>query len=191
MNYKALNLEPDESVIYEVRKHWVIFLGFTVVLIFIAILPILLVVGLSLFSPDVLSMFSTDKFYSVFFFFYCLWVLTLWMFFFIDWTKYYLDVWYVTEKRIIIVDQRNLFNRQISNVRFDRMQDVSLNVQGALATFLDFGNIKVQTASEDNTEFFMNTVRHPEEVRRIIFSQHNKISEKKHPFSAVHNNGAL
>lgn len=110
---------------------------------------------------------------------------------FIDWTKYYLDVWYVTEKRIIIVDQRKLFDRQMSNIRFDRMQDVSLNVQGVIATFLDFGNIKVQTASEDNTEFIMNTVRHPEEVRRIIFSQHNKISEKKHTPDSVHNNNAI
>jgi len=115
----------------------------------------------------------------LFSFFYFMWLLILWISFFLNWTKYYLDVWYVTEKRIIIADQKQLFDRQVSSIRFDRVQDVSVNVDGFLATFLDFGSIRVQTASEDNTEFSMTVVRHPEEVRRIIFSQHNTISDKK------------
>jgi hypothetical protein len=64
------------------------------------------------------------QFYTLFAFFFILWVLTLWIFFFLDWTKYYLDVWYVTQKRIIIIDQKALFDREISNVRFDKIQDV-------------------------------------------------------------------
>lgn len=177
MNYRALNLEEGEGVILEVRKHWIVFAGYGAILVFIALMPL---VALSFFEFFGLASFQvslSSGFYVLFSFFYILWVLTLWIFFFLDWTKYYLDVWYVTEKRIIIVDQQGLFDRRISNVRFDKVQDVSLDVDGVIATFLDFGDIVVQTASEDNTKFTMTTVRHPEEVRRIIFSQHNTNSE--------------
>lgn len=179
MNYKALNLEEGEEVILEVRKHWIVFAGYGFVLVFVALMPIVVLTFFDVFASKAFNLSLSGQFYALFSFFYILWALTLWIFFFLDWTKYYLDVWYVTKKRIIIVDQKGLFDRQISNVRFDRVQDVSVTVDGVLATFLDFGNIKVQTASEDNYDFSISTVRHPEEVRRIIFSQHNSISENK------------
>jgi uncharacterized membrane protein YdbT with pleckstrin-like domain len=111
-------------------------------------------------------------------FFYSLWLLFLWASFFVQWTKYYLDVWYVTEKRIIDVAQKKIFDREISNLRFDKIQDVTIDVHGFIPTLLGFGNIKVQTAGEDNKDFMMDTVRHPDEVRRVIFSQHNEIGDK-------------
>lgn len=43
---------------------------------------------------------------------------------------------------------------------------------------LDFGDIRVQTASEDNLEFVLNTVRHPENVRKVIFERQNRINER-------------
>lgn len=178
MNYKVLNLEEGEDVILEVRKHWIVFAGYGAVLVFIALMPLMALTFFEIFGSTTFQLSLSGQFYTLFSFFYILWVLTLWIFFFLDWTKYYLDVWYVTEKRIIIIDQQALFDRRISNVRFDKVQDISLDVDGVIATFLDFGDIVVQTASEDNTKFTMTTVRHPEEVRRIIFSQHNTSSEK-------------
>jgi uncharacterized membrane protein YdbT with pleckstrin-like domain len=105
----------------------------------------------------------------------------LWLSFFINWTKYYLDVWYVTEKRIIAVDQRGIFNRGISNLRFDKIQDVTIDVKGFIATLLNYGNVKVQTAGEDNYEFSMSVVSNPENVRKVIFNQHNEIGDRRPP----------
>ncbi|MFZ2522766.1 MAG: PH domain-containing protein [Minisyncoccia bacterium] len=176
-NYKALALHEGEDVIMEVRKHWVVFLGYGAGLVFMACLPLVAFMLVSVYAPAVFSYIS-GSIYSLFSFVYLLWVLSLWILFFLDWTKYYLDVWYVTQERIIVVEQRTLFDRQVSNVRFDRIQDVSVNIDGVIATFLDFGNIVVQTASEDNTKFTITTVRHPEEVRRVVFSQHNMLSQR-------------
>lgn len=179
MNYDALHLDPGEKVILEVRKHWIVFANHASGLLFAAFLPFILFTVLKIFVPGILSITFPGNNAALFLFFYSLWLLVLWLSFFVDWTKYYLDVWYVTEKRIIIADQKYLFDREISNIRFDKIQDVSVDVNGLIPTFLDFGNIRVQTASEDNTEFIMTVVRHPEEVRRIIFSQHNEIGDKK------------
>ena len=179
MSYESLHLDPEEKVILEVRKHWIIFVSSAFGLLFLAFMPFAIFATIEIFAPVLLNITFPGNVWALFLFFYSLWLLLLWISFFAQWTKYYLDVWYVTQKRIIIVDQRRLFDREISNVRFDRIQDVTITVDGVLSTFLHFGNIRLQTASEDNTVFFLNTVRRPEEVRKVIFSQHNVIGDKK------------
>lgn len=179
MDYRALNLDPGESIILEVRKHWIIFAAHASGLIFAAFLPFALFTFFKIFAPGMFLIKIPGNPSALFLFFYSLWILALWISFFVDWTKYYLDVWYVTQKRIIIADQKFLFARELSNIRFDKIQDVSVDINGLLPTFLDFGNIRVQTASEDNTEFIATVVRHPEDVRKVIFSQHNEIGDKK------------
>ena len=184
MSYKALHLEPDEHVILEVRKHWIVFVGQALALLFIAILPPVLFVLMETFVPNLPNINFFGNKSALFLFLYTLWLLFLWIYFFIEWTRYYLDVWYVTEKRIIVIDQKDIFHREVSNLRFDKIQDITLEVHGFIPTFLKFGNIRVQTASENSQEFYMNSVRHPEVVRKIIFSHQNKSGDVK-PFSSV------
>ncbi len=177
--YEALHLDPGENVIFEVRKHWIIFLEHTIALSLAAFIPFVVFALLEIFVPTLINVNLPGNEYALFVFFYCIWLLILWISFFVNWTKYYLDVWYVTEKRIIAIDQKRIFSREVSNVRFDKVQDVTVTVKGFIATFLDFGNIEVQTASEDNRDFKMTVVRHPQEVRRIIFNQQNKNSDTR------------
>jgi uncharacterized membrane protein YdbT with pleckstrin-like domain len=185
MLYKALHLESDEHVIFEVRKHWIVVAGYALALLFAAILPFIILVATEKFIPAFSDLDFFGNRVALFLFLYTLWVLFLWISFFVHWTKFYLDVWYVTEKRIIVVEQKTLFHREVSNLLFDKIQDVTLDAEGFIPTLLGFSDVRVQTASEDNKEFIMTTVRHPEEVRRIIFSHQNKSAEKipqKHTF---------
>ena len=178
MSYEALHLDPDEHVILEVRKHWIVFFGNAIALLFSAFIPFVILTALKVFLPQIFKIPLSGNVYALFLFFYCLWLLVLWISFFIYWTKYYLDVWYVTEKRIIAIDQRSTFNREISNLRFDKIQDVTIDVDGFIPTILKFGNVRVQTASEDERDFYMSMVKNPDEVRRVIFNQHNETSSK-------------
>ena len=175
MSYDALHLDLDEHVILEVRKHWIVFVGHAIGLFLGAFLPFALFTALKMFIPNIFNISIPGNTYALFLFFYTLWLLTLWISFFVAWTQYYLDVWYVTEKRIIIIDQKHLFDRYISNIRFDKIQDITIDIDGFIPTMLKFGNIRIQTASEDESEFTMTSVRYPEEVRRIIFGQHNEV----------------
>ena len=178
MSTDVLHLDADEHIILEVRKHWIVFVTYALSLLFSGLVPILLVYLFDIIFPNILSIDFSGKNIDLFLFLYCLWFLFLWISFFMNWTKYYLDVWYVTEKRIIAVDQRSIFNRGISNLRFDKIQDVTIDVKGFIPTLLNFGNVKVQTAGEDNYDFSMTAVKDPENVRRVIFSQHNEIGDK-------------
>ncbi|MEI6842919.1 MAG: PH domain-containing protein [bacterium] len=178
MNYESLHLDPDEHVILEVRKHWIVFFGHALSLFLGAFLPFAIFVAIKIFLPGIFAnIHLPGNTYALFLFFYSLWILFLWISFFLEWTKYYLDVWYVTEKRIIDVEQKRIFDREITNLRFDKIQDVTIDVHGFVSTMLNFGNIKVQTAGEGTPDFTLMTVKNPDEVRRIIFSQHNEIGD--------------
>ncbi|MES3004563.1 MAG: PH domain-containing protein [Patescibacteria group bacterium] len=176
MLYHALNLEKDEHVIQEVRKHWIVFVGQGFVTGFLGLFPVFLKGIVDVFMPGILDVPVPGNVNALLLFLYSIWLLFLWLWFFIDWTKYYLDVWYVTEKRIIIVNQKKIFDREVSNLRFDKIQDITLDVHGFLSTLLNFGTIRVQTASEDSKSFQISAVRYPEKIRKVIFSQQNKNS---------------
>jgi uncharacterized membrane protein YdbT with pleckstrin-like domain len=80
----------------------------------------------------------------------------------------------VTEKRIIDVQQKQFFDREISNLPFDKIQDVTVDIHGLIPTMLNFGTVEVETASkEDDGDFVMRAVRDPDNVRRVIFDRHN------------------
>ena len=73
----------------------------------------------------------------------------VWVLFFIKWTDYYLDVFILTDRRVIYITQKGLFSRRIATSRLDRVQDVSAEVTGMMPTFLNYGDVHVQTAGEE------------------------------------------
>lgn len=179
MLFTKLHLDPGETILLEVRRHWIVFLGPTVFFVLLAVIPIIAYTLVISLAPSQAVSFAL-KYFSFLLFIYSIWLLFLWMGFFIRWTNYYLDVWYITEKRIIDVEQKRVFHREVSNLRFDKIQDVSIEVKGIIATFLNFGDLKVQTAAEDSSDFFMDSAARPEDVRKVIFMHHNKQAEEMH-----------
>lgn len=178
MNYDSLHLEPGEHVILEVRRHWIVFAGYALSLLFAGLLPLVVFTVLGIFAPQYIpNMTLPGNTSALFLFFYALWLLFLWSAFFLQWTTYYLDAWFVTEKRIIDVSQKRIFDREISNLRFDKIEDVTIDVDGFVQTMLGFGNIKVETAGEDKDSFVLYAVADPDHVRQVIFSQHNEIGD--------------
>ena len=98
---------------------------------------------------------------------YPLWLIVLWVIGFIFWTDYYLDIWIITDHKLVDIEQRGLFRRQISILHLDKIQDVTSNVHGIFATFINYGNLHVQTAGQQR-EFIIHNVANPNEVRQRI-----------------------
>lgn len=168
-----IKLEFGEEVFYTARKHWFVFMSESLFLIVLAGIP-----------PIVLEVFSlnatfgiTPKGAEVLWFFYSLWLILLWLVIVYLWTDYYLDVWLVTDRRIIDVDQRGLFNREISSFRLDLIQDATIEVPGIFATLIGYGTIHVQTAGVAKV-FDMQGVSHPHRLHEAIMEEHNKAREK-------------
>ncbi len=81
-------------------------------------------------------------------------LLFLWLYTFLLWIDYYFDVWIITTERVINIEQKGLFVRNISEIDFSRIQDISTRVTGFVATMLNFGDLYIQTASENERVTF-------------------------------------
>jgi len=159
-------LKAGEKILFEVRRHWFVVVSESTFVLLLALIPFF---ALSASSTVHLS---SELFYIILFL--CAgWLLILWSVFFIIWTNYYLDVWIVTDQRIIDIEQLNLFNRVVSEFRLDRVQDITIKVNGLIATLLGFGDIHVQTAGEME-KFLIKNAPKPYEVKDRIIKEHDR-----------------
>jgi uncharacterized membrane protein YdbT with pleckstrin-like domain len=159
----------DEQVILFLRRHWFIF--------FVHILSVIgAIAGLVLiyiFFTFFLKDFSQSAYYSLLLFFESLGTLFVWNLFFILWLDFYLDAWVVTNERIININQRGFFNREISELKLTKIQDVTSEVVGFVPTILGYGDIYVQTAAEVE-RFAFHQIPNPNEVKNIIVELQEK-----------------
>lgn len=90
-----------------------------------------------------------------------------WLFLFQNFMDYYLDVWIVTNKRILNIEQTGLFARTVSELRLYRVQDVTSSVNGFVETMFDYGHVEIQTAGE-KARFIFEQIPHPTIISKSI-----------------------
>lgn len=169
-------MKEGERIIKEVRRHWFIILGTFLSSLFLAVIPLILILILRFFSFDIFQYLSFEgsSVYALITF-YCLWLILVLIFLAVQWTEYYLDVWYITNMRIVDIEQIGLFARKAKTLNLERVQDVTVEVRGFIATMFNFGTIHVQTAG-DSREILLPHSKYPYEVKRVVFEA---IEEKK------------
>jgi hypothetical protein len=186
---EQLKLETDETIVRYVRKHWFILFARTVGVIFSAIIPpIFLFAGLigAESVPNLVA--DTSELYGPAAFFSAVWLLIMWMTLFGIWTDYYLDAWVVTTKRVIAIDQQGFFKRQVASFRLERLQNITVEIDGIIATFLNYGRIKADTASHAET-FVINGIPDPRGIKALIQEHADSILTAQTPQTAVQNGG--
>lgn len=169
-------LDPEEKVILELRKHWFVIFFQGLFLFLVALAPALAVYLVVKFYPIILEFNFGGPIIYLFSFFYFIWLLVIWVIFFVEWTDYYLDVWYVTPKRIVAIDQKGLFRREVIDLRFEKVQDATVEISGLIETLLNFGDIHVQTAGAGR-EIKLRSAKNPHEAKRTILSRHSQALE--------------
>jgi hypothetical protein len=153
----------NEIVLLLLRRHW--FILFTrLILIIISVITLIIIHFL---FHDFNSNFQESAFYNLLIFGESVAALFLWNFFFILWVDYYLDTWIVTNERIINIEQKGFFNRNISELKLIKIQDVTSEIDGFIPTVLNYGNICVQTAGEIE-RFIFYQIPNPNHVKNVI-----------------------
>jgi hypothetical protein len=158
-----------EKVILFLRRHWFIFV-LNLLVVLIAIIGLILIFVLFNLLTDDLSQI---QYYNLLLFGESLGTLFIWNLFFILWIDFYLDAWIVTNERIINISQKGFFNRDISELKLTKIQDVTSEIVGVIPTLLGYGNIYVQTAAEVE-RFTFNQIPNPNEVKNIIVQLQEK-----------------
>lgn len=155
-----IRLAPNEKIILVLHRHWIVIVWEVFACVLALLVPFIatpLLAGLGLLP----TIGSAIFFFSIYFM-----IVALAMF--IIWIDFYLDEWIITTERIIDIDQRSLFNREISEFRLENVQDVTIEIPNVAATFLKYGNIKIQTAGEQS--FTIKEVPHIYEAKDMIIS---------------------
>ncbi len=186
-NFHFEGQHSQEHIVKIVRRHWFnilqqyffIFLG----VIILGAFPLLFSEINS--TPVTLSFGFSNSPYIVPFF-QSLFALLIWVIAFIIWIDYYFDVWIITNERIVNIEQRGLFIRQVSELKFSNIQDVTTEVQGLIPTLLNFGNVYVQTAGT-KTRFNFRKVPNPYKLKALIMN----MKDTSCPLPSVHKNNNL
>ncbi len=171
MKAEKIQLDEDEEILLQVRKHWFILFTNVLGVVILAFLP-LPFFAVAMSSKIVTSLIPVNDAFVVTL--YCAWLIIQWMVLFSIWTNYYLDVWTVTNKRLIAVDQKGFFARTIASFRLERMQDISVSVDGILATFLDYGTLEIQTAGEED-HFKVTGIPSPADIKALIINSSDNL----------------
>lgn len=169
---KHIHLQPHEVVRMAVHKHWFIFFQSALRLALLATLPFIL---LAFLAPSV----KIDP--QVPTFLVSLWMLSMWLALFTAWTNYRLDMWVVTDRRIVNINQIGLFAREVSTLRIERVQDIQVERYGLLANIFDFGDIKIQNAGPDARDYEIQGVPHPQDIRDAMLKCVDSTTEHPHP----------
>jgi uncharacterized membrane protein YdbT with pleckstrin-like domain len=171
MQIETLNLESHqgEQIVMIVRRHW-----FNILqnLLSVFLMAALLVASF-FFLPFLFPSFSQNSAAGIFLFGETVFAMIIWVVFSLILIDYYFDVWVVTTRRIINVEQKGLFSREVSELKLEKIQDISTEVMGVIPTFLNYGDVYIQTAAEQE-RFLFRRVPDPYRIKDIIMGLQKK-----------------
>ncbi len=161
--YHFQGQRENEEVLRIIHRHWFnIFLQYIgigcaalLVTIIFSVLP-----KITSLPPDALPSIFSSFLLNTF-------LLFIWLYVFLIWVDYYFDVWIITNERIVNIEQKGLFNREVSELRFSRIQDVTSVVDGFVPTILNFGDVYVQTAAEEE-RFVFRQIPDPYTIKDMV-----------------------
>ncbi|HUD20493.1 MAG TPA: PH domain-containing protein [Candidatus Saccharimonadales bacterium] len=81
----------------------------------------------------------------------------------------------ITDQRVIKIDQINLFKRLISETELDRIQEITTEIAGPIHTLLNFGKVKIKTASSDSGQMDLEDVADPYDLQQQIVQAQHKL----------------
>lgn len=172
-----ISLHQKEKMIKKIHRHWIVIFGKAIAVVVMLALPaagLVYLSGLNLKFDFIMPL----AIYAVSIFVFLLSVLA-----FIGWVDYWLDVWIVTDERIIDIEQIGMFRHELSEFGLDKVQDVTVEIPGFIATFLRYGKLIIHTAGERSFE--INDLPNPHLVKDLILKCAKECRERNH------NNGVV
>jgi len=150
----------NEVVLLCMHRHWFSLLGTFTYAFFGALLPFILI---ALFG-SIIAQYHLSK---IVVFLFTSYYMIGWYMLGYSLTMYVMDIWIVTNQRIIDSTQQGFFNRTISEINLGNIQDTSIVVSGLIPTTMNFGDVEVQSAGEV-VHFKFRQVASPQNVKDVI-----------------------
>ena len=91
---------------------------------------------------------------------------------------YWNDTWVITDQRLIDSARNHPFHHHVNTINLEKVQDVSVSIDGILPTILGFGYVRCRTAGTDSS-FVFEGVPEPRKVAEAI-NKHISVPQQ-HP----------
>ncbi len=166
--------QPDEHIIASVRKHWFVLLTAILGTILAALMPVILAFAVVTALPSGVSTAT-----SLVVFFSALWVALCCVALAEIWTRYYLDIWIVTNKRIMYIEQVTLFSREITTLRIERIQDATVTFKNFIETMLNFGTLRIQSAGAVTDDLEIRGIPAPDHVKQLVLNEVDRETKER------------
>ena len=160
---KKISLRPDEEMVAILHHHPITYLKqifITVVLILAAFFLMFELfswggIGVALF----LALLSTGLIYGGREFF-----------------TWYSNVFIITTERIIDIDQKGFLHKTVSEISYDKIQDISYSVIGLKQTIFKLGTIKIQATG---AALLIKSIKEPAKVNQLLADMVKEQTGKK------------
>ncbi|QFR39740.1 hypothetical protein A9Q91_06050 [Candidatus Gracilibacteria bacterium 28_42_T64] len=163
-----------------VRRHWIIFVMLGAIFVTGVIISIILFVILGV---TFLSMMLN---------------ITFWLFFllvlYIKWLNHELDLYIITNNRIIGVEQKSFLDRKVSETNLGQVQEVNSSTKGVFSNLLNYGTLFIQTAgSQQNLkmDFAPDSMQEARKILNIVDDYRDKqnamMGKTQDPSDDIHN----
>jgi len=162
--YFSQELKEGEKVIAILRKHWASFISPVVKIVIFLSIPLFFIQVLFAHAWGVLIFF--------------LWEAVTLAYAIHSWIIWYFDCFIITDQRIVDIDQRSVFSREVSETSLSNIQDVTYKIEGIMATMFNYGTVEVQTSGA-TPKIEINCVFDPKGVQDLIFSVQKAASKGK------------
>jgi uncharacterized membrane protein YdbT with pleckstrin-like domain len=163
-------LQPEEHIVLMARKHWFVLLRDSVGLMFAAFLPLIAGSVLLTWADAPTQLFGLAGFASF------VWMTLVAIALAHSTTSFYLDLWVVTNKRIVYIEQVRLFSRETTTVRIERIQDATVVYHNFVETMLNFGTLRIQSAGATADDLEVYGIPNPEEAKQRVLAEVDKQS---------------
>ena len=152
-------LRENEKIILTLHRHWIIlvfhFLYFIVLFVSTAILL--------QYQTPIIELFGSGLYWG--------WLSLYWIvfltFILLGWINDELDLFIITESRVIGIDQISALSRTVSECSLDRVQEVNAHTAGIFQTIFGFWDVHIHTASETSNMVIRFAPDPIENARRI------------------------
>lgn len=154
-----------EKIVLTCRRHPITFVPYIIFFVLLLTVPVglyLLITNSSLNSylqgtaGHTFAILATSIYY-----------LSCYLFFYTYFVTFHLDLWIVTNDRLLDMEQKSLFNRVISELDLYQIQDATSEVNGFFPSIFNYGNLSLQTAGAVD-KFIFRSVANPNKLRELI-----------------------
>ena len=153
---------PGETTLLATRRHWIVLLNAGIIFLLLALLPFL-----------IYAFLSTNAWFplisKLFWFLTTVYFLIIWNLIFYSIMIYSLNTIVVTNKRVMDNQQKGLFQYALNELEREKIQDITVKINGMFASFLNYGDIEIQSAGTQN-KFYFKKLPDPQKIKEIITS---------------------